>query len=90
VISALSSTYGSRGSDSKGRPLYLGWHEDKSSRLMHSGLWHAYLGIDRTKQFALVMLLTGQTSVNDALGSAAMSTLAGEPALFPDGAPATT
>jgi CubicO group peptidase (beta-lactamase class C family) len=80
---ALSFTFLRRGHDTTGRPLYLGWHEDKAGRLMHSGLWHAYLGLDRKKSFALVMLLTGQTSVNDALGSAAMACVAGEEASFP-------
>ena len=84
LMESLKITYEPRGKDANGRPLYLGWHEaGRPGRLSHGGLQHAYVGVDLKNRVGAVILCTGQTTYNEALGAAVLSTLAGEKAEFP-------
>jgi CubicO group peptidase (beta-lactamase class C family) len=84
LMEDLKITYQPQGRDVKGRPLYLGWHEaGRPGRLSHGGLQHAYVGVDLKNGVGTVILCTGQTTYNEALGAAVLSALAGEKADFP-------
>ena len=84
LMESLKITYEPRGKDANGRLLYLGWHEaGRDGRLSHGGLQHAYVGIDMKEGVGAVILCTGQTTYNEAMGAAVLSALAGEKTEFP-------
>ena len=84
LMKSLLLTYPGQGKDGSGRPLHLGWHEEGNpNRLSHTGLSHAYLGVDLDKKVAVVILCTDQTQMINGMGSAALSILGGENVDFP-------
>lgn len=84
LMTSLEMTFSGQGKDSGGRPLHLGWHEDGApTRLSHTGLSHAYLGIDLEKKVGVVILCTDQTMLINSLGTAALVTLGGGRVEFP-------
>jgi CubicO group peptidase (beta-lactamase class C family) len=84
LMKSFELTFPGQGNDTGGRPLHLGWHEDGGpARLSHTGLSHAYLGIDLEKKVGVVILCTDQTLLINPLGSAALAALGGGRAEFP-------
>ena len=84
LLGSLNLTFTPQGRDDGGRFLHLGWHEEgQPSLLSHTGLQHAYLGIDLERKVGLVLLCTAQTAQINGLGLAALQVLGGGKAEFP-------
>lgn len=67
-----------------GETAWLAFARDPASgRPYHTGMNHAFLGMDRDRGVAAVILLCGSLDENEALGLAVLDRLAGGHAVFP-------
>ena len=70
--------------DVAGSPVHLAWaHEAKTGRLYHTGMSHAFLGVDLKRKVAAVVLLVGSLDENEELGLAVLDRVAGGNRAFP-------
>jgi len=84
LIEDFAITYQPQARDGEGKALRLGWQiDEKTGRLYHAGLSHAFIGIDRSRKVGVVLILGAQLQGIEGLGLAMLDALGGGHPDFP-------